>query len=211
MINSMQQGPSHQIPMQATPNSHTELNTLAFLAHALEPYAVQGPSPHTPGSVPPARVAEALYNIPTGATAASVSSNPVRQSVDDGQQGGSHGTLMLGKRGRSKYLGPTAGSEWLKEAGHLASWKNVSLADPYQSEMQDAPDTPLMTRAPSPEPVQDSAPAQPRLSSSHFAPVGFPLIASPAHISTRELLASLPPREEAWTLVESYYRYCAWQ
>lgn len=80
-----------------------------------------------------------------------------------------------------------------------------------QSEMQDAPDTPLMTRAPSPEHAQDAAPAQLNLSSSHFAPIGFPLTASPAQISTRELLASLPPREEAWTLVESYYRYCAWQ
>ena len=27
----------------------------------------------------------------------------------------SHGTLMLDKEGRSKYLGPTAGSEWLKD------------------------------------------------------------------------------------------------
>ena len=29
----------------------------------------------------------------------------------------SHGTLMLDKEGRSKYLGPTAGSEWLKDVG----------------------------------------------------------------------------------------------
>lgn len=68
-----------------------------------------------------------------------------------------------------------------------------------------------MTRAPSPEQAIDSVPAQIHLSSSHFAPIGFPLTASPVHISTRELLSSLPPREEAWTLVESYYRYCAWQ
>lgn len=169
---------------------------------------MQGPSPRTPASVPPARMAEALYNVPTGASG---SSNPARQSIDDGQQSGSHGTLMLGKRGRSKYLGPTAGSEWLKEASRLSARKRAQQADPFQSEMQDAPETPLMTRAPSPEPAHDSAPTQPRLSSSHFAPIGFPLTASPAHISTRELLASLPPREEAWTLVESYYRYCAWQ
>lgn len=69
-------------------------------------------------------MAEALYSVPTGATGASASSNPARQSIDDGQQSGSHGTLMLGKRGRSKYLGPTAGSEWLKEASHRSGRKS---------------------------------------------------------------------------------------
>lgn len=116
VINPLQQNPPQPIPIQATPSSHNELNTLAFLAHALEPYAIQGPSPNNPASVPPARVSEPLYNVPTGASA---STNPARQSIDDGQQSGSHGTLMLGKRGRSKYLGPTAGSEWLKEAGRI--------------------------------------------------------------------------------------------
>jgi hypothetical protein len=28
---------------------------------------------------------------------------------------GSHGTLLLDKEGRARYLGPTAGSEWLKD------------------------------------------------------------------------------------------------
>ncbi|KAJ9144638.1 Transcription factor [Pleurostoma richardsiae] len=116
-----------------------------------------------------------------------------QQSANNGQQSGSYGTLMLGKRGRSKYLGPTAGSEWLKE-----------------SEMQDVSDTPLMTRAPSPELHQDSVPSRSSLLTSHTTPIAFPLNASPARISTRDLLSCLPPREEAWTLVESYYRYCAW-
>ena len=30
-------------------------------------------------------------------------------------QDGSHGTLLLDKEGRARYLGPTAGSEWLKD------------------------------------------------------------------------------------------------
>lgn len=46
---------------------------------------------------------------------ASASNDPALQSVDNDQQGGSHGTLMLSQGGRSKYLGPTAGSEWLKD------------------------------------------------------------------------------------------------
>lgn len=116
MVNPVQQDPPQPIPLQAAPGSHNELNTLAFLAHALEPYTIQGPSQNTASSVPPARIPEPLYSIPTGATGASASSNAARQSIDDGQHSGSHGTLMLGKRGRSKYLGPTAGSEWLKEA-----------------------------------------------------------------------------------------------
>lgn len=33
------------------------------------------------------------------------------------EQIASHGTLMLEKDGRSQYLGPTAGSEWLKDVG----------------------------------------------------------------------------------------------
>jgi hypothetical protein len=33
----------------------------------------------------------------------------------DDEQSASHGTLMLEKDGRSQYLGPTAGSEWLKD------------------------------------------------------------------------------------------------
>lgn len=68
-----------------------------------------------------------------------------------------------------------------------------------------------MTRAPSPNLHPDSAPSQPGHPASHATLIGFPLDASAARISTRSLLASLPPREEAWILAESYYRYCAWQ
>jgi len=37
--------------------------------------------------------------------------NPADEHVQDG----SHGTLLLSKEGRARYLGPTAGSEWLKD------------------------------------------------------------------------------------------------
>lgn len=98
-------------PSQFNPVSNHPPNPLALLAHALEPYAARGPSPRNPTSESPGSVAEPLYNVPS---AVSGSSNPTRQSLDDGQQSGSYGTLMLTKRGQSKYLGPTAGSEWLK-------------------------------------------------------------------------------------------------
>jgi hypothetical protein len=35
--------------------------------------------------------------------------------TDDAAHDGSYGTLMLSEGGRSKYLGPTAGSEWLRD------------------------------------------------------------------------------------------------
>ena len=34
---------------------------------------------------------------------------------DENAPDGSHGTLLLDKEGRARYLGPTAGSEWLKD------------------------------------------------------------------------------------------------
>lgn len=114
-------------------------------------------------------------------------------NYDADEWGGSYGTLMLDKDGRSKYLGPTAGSEWLKD-----------------SETREASDTEPVSRAPSPEILPAPAPSQPIQSVPSTAPVTFPFNASAARISTRELLAHLPSREEAWTLVEAYYRFCSW-
>ncbi|CAI6088301.1 unnamed protein product [Clonostachys chloroleuca] len=181
----------------ASPQNHTlhgnhhQLDTLALLAQALGPYAAQASSLNTPGSRPPGGRTESLYNPPTGGSG---STNAAGRSMDEDEQVGSFGTLMLSKRGRSKYLGPTAGSEWLNE-----------------SETQDVSETPLATRAPSPALPQDSASSQTIHNNPHATtPIGFPLSASAAHISTRELISCLPPREEAWALCESYYRYCAW-
>ncbi|EPE06816.1 hypothetical protein F503_03243 [Ophiostoma piceae UAMH 11346] len=110
--------------------------------------------------------------------------------LDNEEQSGSYGTLVMSRGGRSKYLGPTAGSEWLKD-----------------SQMQDVSCTPSATRCPSPEVTAPLPVAPPPL---HASPIAFPLNASAAHIRTRDLLAQLPPADEAWSLIESYYRYCAW-
>ncbi|OAL44454.1 hypothetical protein IQ07DRAFT_521681 [Pyrenochaeta sp. DS3sAY3a] len=126
-------------------------------------------------------------------TFASGINNETIQGRDDVEQTGSYGTLLIGIDGRSKYLGPTAGSEWLKD-----------------SETQDVLETPLVTRAPTPDVPRHPADAQTRSMNSMNSPISFPFSNSPARISTRDLLAHLPPRDEAWTLVESYYRYCAW-
>lgn len=107
----------------ASPQNHTlhgnhhQLNTLALLAQALGPYAAQASSLNTPGSRPPGGRTESLYNPPTGGSG---STNAAGRSMDEDEHVGSFGTLMLSKRGRSKYLGPTAGSEWLNEVCSLS-------------------------------------------------------------------------------------------
>ncbi|KAH7070681.1 hypothetical protein BKA63DRAFT_545166 [Paraphoma chrysanthemicola] len=128
----------------------------------------------------------------TGAGIATVDSNI--EPVADGEDSGSYGTLMLSNGGLSVYLGPTAGSEWLKD-----------------SEMQDVSDSSQVTRPPSPVNAQNlNAAAHRGNAVPDVTSFDFPFSTSVSRTSTRDLLASLPPREEAWTLIESYYRYCAW-
>lgn len=45
--------------------------------------------------------------------------NPLVTSHNENESNDAHGTLLLSKEGRSKYLGPTAGSEWLKDVRRL--------------------------------------------------------------------------------------------
>lgn len=82
-----------------------------------------------------------------------------------------------------------------------------TYADFCQSEVQDISESTSVADALSPEapPVLQARPG------TDTAPVAFPFSTSTARIRTRDLLTRLPPKEEAWTLVESYYRYCAWQ
>lgn len=68
------------------------------------------------------------YNIPSNLSVHSVSNSalsthPHLGALDDEfvprPHEESHGTLVLGKSGRSRYLGPTAGPEWLKDVRFL--------------------------------------------------------------------------------------------
>ncbi|KAJ4987063.1 transcriptional regulatory protein C1F7.11c 2 [Stagonosporopsis vannaccii] len=115
--------------------------------------------------------------------------------TDDATQDGSYGTLMLSEGGRSKYLGPTAGSEWLRD-----------------SENQNASGSPtvLSTRAPSPVLTYDPLPAQRHHSATERLAGAFPFSPMSHRVSTRDLVSRLPPKEEALALVSCYYRYCAW-
>ncbi|WVQ76376.1 hypothetical protein IAR50_006041 [Cryptococcus sp. DSM 104548] len=103
----------------------------------------------------------------------------------------SHGTLVIGKSGRSRYLGPTAGTEWLKnqEMGGL--------------------ETPAQSRSP-----VDGAPAlaHPQIPSKSYSDplCSFPFNEPVAAADVETLFSRLPARAEAEVLVDSYYRYFAW-
>ncbi|WWC98837.1 hypothetical protein V866_005730 [Kwoniella sp. B9012] len=102
------------------------------------------------------------------------------------------GTLVLSHGGRSKYLGPTAASEWLKD-----------------SETQEISDTPSVSRAASPK-LASSSISLPVQAPQPLSPVSFPFNNSSASVSMSTLLSALPAKDEALVLVDSYYRYCSW-
>lgn len=61
-------------------------------------------------------IADTLFDPPYGIlNRVGAVINPSLQPVNNHEQNASHGTLVLDQGGRSKYLGPTAGSEWLKD------------------------------------------------------------------------------------------------
>ncbi|ADV25110.1 hypothetical protein I305_05945 [Cryptococcus gattii E566] len=118
-------------------------------------------------------------------TVSSVRSDPIQQEQ-------SFGTLVLSHGGGSKYLGPTAASEWLK--------------DQEIQEAQDFGDTPGPSRAPSPSQRQRPVRASTMLDQGSIFPFD---VISPS-VSTQTIFDHLPPRHEASVLAESYYRYFAW-
>lgn len=86
-------------------NENPEFEGISFLTPGRQPETVQGPP-----LLPSDRVSGSWHSNPSGSSFHPSGVN---------EQSGSHGTLMLGSGGRSKYLGPTAGSEWLKDVCFL--------------------------------------------------------------------------------------------
>jgi hypothetical protein len=64
---------------------------------------------------PPAVTVAPSSDILSVLSVVPLTTNIAFQPTDEDEQDGSYGTLILGNGGRSKYLGPTAGSEWLKD------------------------------------------------------------------------------------------------
>ncbi|WVQ97545.1 hypothetical protein IAU59_004659 [Kwoniella sp. CBS 9459] len=109
----------------------------------------------------------------------------------------SHGTLVIGHSGRSRYLGPTAGTEWLK---------NQEMRNGDQTPMDESPSPELAPRKALA--TESRAERDKRQAKEHLLAFPFPL---PAGASTVEqLLSHLPSRDDAEILMDSYYRYFAW-
>ncbi|ORY30182.1 fungal-specific transcription factor domain-domain-containing protein [Naematelia encephala] len=98
------------------------------------------------------------------------------------------GTLVLSRSGASKWLGPTAGSEWLRDQ------ETSGLA---RKEI----DTPPVSQRPSPKEI----PKQLEDEAGHF-----PFQKDVPHSKTQDILSRLPLEEDARVLIDSYYRYFAW-
>lgn len=92
--------------------NEAELDRLATVASTLAPYPIASQTSFAPAEV----FNEAVRNVSTALT--NSTTNVTHASLDD-DSNEAHGTLMLSREGRSKYLGPTAGSEWLKDVSDV--------------------------------------------------------------------------------------------
>ncbi|WVF70366.1 hypothetical protein IAT40_005156 [Kwoniella sp. CBS 6097] len=109
----------------------------------------------------------------------------------------SHGTLVIGHSGRSRYLGPTAGTEWLKN-------QELRNGDETTADETSSPEL-----APSKPPATGfSAERDNRQAVEHLLAFPFPVPAGASGVEA--LLSHLPSRDDAEVLMDSYYRYFAW-
>ncbi|WVR05539.1 hypothetical protein IAU60_002557 [Kwoniella sp. DSM 27419] len=142
--------------------SHHDINPMSF-----------GSASMPPPSAPP---------IPTMRT-------PTFDEANTSPAAQSHGTLVISHTGSSKYLGPSAASEWLKDA-----------------EVMETLETPALSRAASPH-RQVVAGEGAQASGSSFP---FTTRSSRPGTTLVQLLGSLPSQEEAEALADSYHRYFGW-
>jgi hypothetical protein len=111
----------------------------------------------------------------------------------------SYGTLMIDPGGRSKWLGPTAGTEWLKNVSRsIPSRCFFAFADGVQQEIPDDNER-SRSRSPSPRGPYD------------FAESLFPFPAWGPSPSLETIALHLPPPESAQVLIDAYYGNYAWK
>ncbi|KAL1410582.1 hypothetical protein Q8F55_004595 [Vanrija albida] len=125
------------------------------------------------------------YDTPQGTTPHDHRPGPSYRPKENNDE--SYGTLVIDPSGRSKWLGPTAGTEWLK---------NQEIAS----------DMPRRSRSPShgpTSPVQDTTYGFGQESQFPFASWGPPP-------TMETIMFHLPAPDEAAVLVDSYYRNYTW-
>ncbi|WVQ84767.1 hypothetical protein IAT38_006924 [Cryptococcus sp. DSM 104549] len=109
----------------------------------------------------------------------------------------SYGTLVISKSGKSKYLGRTAGSEWLKN-----------------QETLDAPESPPpQSRVPSPSPAPSGLGVHHvagKIPNPFDVQVAFPFTTASRSLSTASLLSVLPLKRDGKALMDCYYRHFSW-
>ncbi|EJT46054.1 hypothetical protein A1Q1_05436 [Trichosporon asahii var. asahii CBS 2479] len=118
------------------------------------------------------------------------STSPIHQRQEPQDN---YGTLVIDKSGRSKWLGPTAGTEWLK---------NVSYPIPPEADWQQELSSSARPRSTSP---QTSSPTRVDESGGLFP---FPSWGPPPTMDT--LTSHLPAPEVARDLLDCYYENYAW-
>lgn len=97
---------------------HAPSGPATFSANANEPRPSNSPSQagptwmnQNPGAQVLGETVDPANHLSIGAS----DRDAMLESSRDAAQDGSYGTLVLSGGGRSKYLGPTAGSEWLRD------------------------------------------------------------------------------------------------
>ncbi len=111
----------------------------------------------------------------------------------------SYGSLRLERDGRSKYVGPTANSAWIRD---------VSLVPARADGQQEIDElvSPPVSRTTSPEPGATAG--SPR---HQFPSPIFPFCGTHAPVDKDAILSRLPVASEAETIVNAYYRYFGFQ
>nr|XP_019044409.1 hypothetical protein I302_07693 [Kwoniella bestiolae CBS 10118]OCF23339.1 hypothetical protein I302_07693 [Kwoniella bestiolae CBS 10118] len=117
-------------------------------------------------------------------------------SLESTEEGHGHGTLVISRSGRSKYLGRTAAAEWLKN----------------QETVESGDSPPPVSQMPSP---RMDAQLLPQHGGGGFADalgaiVAFPFNTASKSISTLTILSVLPPQHDARVLIDTYFRHFSW-
>lgn len=105
--------PTQPLDPRSIQGNQIDLDRLATIANTLPPLALESHIVPSSTSIPSEGVNEPFANVASGL--GSGASHRTFVSNENGDPNDGHGTLLLSREGRSKYLGPTAGSEWLKD------------------------------------------------------------------------------------------------
>lgn len=156
---------------------------------AFTPHSEPGPASFSRPPLLPTPSASGAAPTPAAPTSASRFAFTYDAEAPAPAQDESYGTLVIDRSGRSKWLGPTAGTEWLKN-----------------QEVDGSPATSRRTSGTSPHRGASPPPRDFGFGEDSLFP--FPAWGPPPTMET--IMLHLPPLEEAAVLVDSYFRNYTW-